>query len=342
MEFLIIGAGAIGTYLGVSLAHAGHGVTFLVRPTSAAILQSHGLSLVQENGERWHLSRPRLATSAAEALRAAPHDLAILALKTYHLPTLLQTLGDLRAQFPPLLCLQNGVESEATLSAFFGPNRVLSGTVTTAVARRRPGEVAVARARGVGLGQEHPLAVVVAAAFATAGLRPRLYPNAAAMKWSKLLTNLLGNATSAILDMPPAAIFAHRGLARLEIAQLKEALAVMDALGLPVVNLPGASVRPLAWGVRHLPLALLQPLLYRAVSGGRGNKMPSFHIDLHSGRGQTEVDALNGAVVRYGERLGVPTPVNRLLTETLQALTAGEIAPDAFRHHPEALLALWA
>ena len=337
MKFLIIGAGAIGTYIGVSLAYAGQGVTFLVRPSTVARLQTAGLSLLQANGEQWRLNRPRLTTSLAEALDALP-DLAILTLKTYHTPALLKSIGELRTRFPPLLCLQNGVEAEAALSAFFGAERVLSGTVTTAVARDESGQAMVTRARGIGLGQKHPLAEAVASTFAAAGLHPRLYPNAMAMKWSKLLTNLLGNATSAILDMPPATIFAQRGLARLEIAQLKEALAVMDVLGLPVVNLPGVSVRPLAWGIRHLPFTLLQPLLRRAVSGGRGDKMPSFHIDLHSRRGQTEVDALNGAVVRYGARLSVPTPVNHLLTETLQALTAGKIAPDTFRHRPQALL----
>ena len=58
--------------------------------------------------------------------------------------------------------------------------------------------------------------------------------------------------------------------------------------------------------------------------------MPSFHIDLYSGRGQSEVGYLNGAVVRYGEQTGVPTPVNRLLTDTLLALTHGEIPLDTY------------
>jgi 2-dehydropantoate 2-reductase len=65
--------------------------------------------------------------------------------------------------------------------------------------------------------------------------------------------------------------------------------------------------------------------------------MPSFHIDLHSGRGQTEVRWLNGAVVRHGEQLGLPTPVNRLLTETLEGLSAGQLSNDDFRHNPEKL-----
>lgn len=68
--------------------------------------------------------------------------------------------------------------------------------------------------------------------------------------------------------------------------------------------------------------------------------MPSFHIDLRAGRGKSEVDFLNGAVVRAGKKLGIPTPVNRMLTETLLALTMGESSVDTFSHHPDKLLAL--
>ena len=66
--------------------------------------------------------------------------------------------------------------------------------------------------------------------------------------------------------------------------------------------------------------------------------MPSFHIDLHSGRGKSEVDYLNGAVVRYGERLGISTPANHLLNETLLALTMGEQPIDFYTKQPEKLL----
>ena len=57
--------------------------------------------------------------------------------------------------------------------------------------------------------------------------------------------------------------------------------------------------------------------MVRAVGGGRGGKMPSFHIDLHTGRGKSEVEWLNGAVARYGIKFGVPAPVNQRLTAIL-------------------------
>jgi 2-dehydropantoate 2-reductase len=157
------------------------------------------------------------------------------------------------------------------------------------------------------------------------------------MKWSKMLTNLLANPTSAILDMTAAEVFGNRALYKLEIAMLRECLAVMDAQHIKVVDLPGTPVRALA-NATKLPLWLSKPFLSRAAGAGRGGKMPSFHIDLHSGRGKSEVDYLHGEVVRAGEKCNVPTPVNKALTVTLMALTNNEIPLEEFAHRPEKLL----
>ena len=157
------------------------------------------------------------------------------------------------------------------------------------------------------------------------------------MKWSKMLTNLLANPTSAILDMTAGEVFANRELYQLEIQMLRECLAVMEARGIEVVDLPGTPVRALAYATR-LPLWLSKPFLARAAGAGRGAKMPSFHIDLHLGRGKSEVEYLHGEVVRAGERCNVPTPVNKVLTETLKALTNKEVPLEEYSHKPEKLL----
>jgi len=69
--------------------------------------------------------------------------------------------------------------------------------------------------------------------------------------------------------------------------------------------------------------------------------MPSFHIDLHSGRHRSEVDYLNGAVVRHGKAAGVPTPVNRILTDTLTALVTGRLAVESYAHQIDRYLDLF-
>ena len=120
---------------------------------------------------------------------------------------------------------------------------------------------------------------------------------------------------------------------------LCEALAVMKAQGIRVVDTPKTPVRLLALAA-SMPAFISRPLMVNAVGGGRGGKMPSFHIDLHNRREKSEVEWLNGAVVRYGEQVGVSTPVNKILTETLLALTRGEIPLETFSRQPEKLINL--
>jgi ketopantoate reductase len=136
------------------------------------------------------------------------------------------------------------------------------------------------------------------AAIVRAGLNAQLNPNPEDMKWSKMITNLVSNASSAILDMTPAEIFSNPGLYRMENRQIREALSVMQALNIKPINLPGTPVRLLVFAIQQLPLVISRSILAKAVGGGRGGKMPSFHIDLHAGRKKSEVDFLNGAVVR--------------------------------------------
>jgi len=346
LRFLVFGAGAIGTYVGGSLALSGHSVIFLERPEARARILESGMHL-NLLGRLHRVSEPIVVTSIAQALEYGRLDAGILALKSFDLPSALEPIRAFAEQIPPILCLQNGVENEAIIAEALGENlvatatKVIAGTVTSAIGRSAAGEITLERLRGMGIAEGHPLSTALLAALNEAGLNARLYPSASAMKWSKLLTNLLANASSAILGMTPAEIFAHPGLFQIETAQLREALAVMRAQGIPVVDLPETPVRLLAFAIRSLPTGLSRPLLARAVGSGRGGKMPSFYIDLHSGRGQSEVSALNGAVVRFGETLAVPTPANRLLTTTLLALSRADIPLESFARQPEKLIDLW-
>ena len=114
---------------------------------------------------------------------------------------------------------------------------------------------------------------------------------------------------------------------------------MMRAQGLKVYNLPGVPVKALVLASR-LPLWVSKPFLSRIAGSGRGAKMPSFHIDLYSGRGKSEVGYLHGVVVREGKKLNIPTPVNELLTKTLLSLTNKDIPLDEYAGQPEKLLRL--
>lgn len=345
LRLLSIGAGAIGTYIGGSLALGGHDVVFVERPEVAEELRSRGLRLDLPGAER-HVPDPQVVHSVEEALAGRDFDAALFALKSFDTPGFLASLTVPADTMPPFLCLSNGVDNEPAIAAALGADKVIAGTVTTAIGRRGTGGIVLEKLRGVGVARpeqgghakEHRLSERLVEAMDEVALNARLFASAADMKWSKMLTNLVANATSAILDMPPREIFAHPGLHRLEIRQLRECLRVMAAQGIKVVDLPGAPVRLLAIAAKYLPQTVSRPLLSKAIGGGRGDKMPSFHIDLHAGRGKSEVDFLNGTVVRAGQRTHIPTPVNRLLTDRLLALTSGQIPLEEYRGQPEKLI----
>jgi 2-dehydropantoate 2-reductase len=340
MKFLFWGAGAIGTYVGGSLALAGYDVAFVEQPKPAEILRRDGLILAI--GPKTHRIPVReVYAGAADAIRESAADLVVFALKSYDTAAAIEPLKTSAGRLPPALCLQNGVENEAALESVFGSSRVIAGTVTSAVGRGQTGEITLERKRGVGVAAGCELSVPLVEALNRAGLNARLYPSATAMKWSKLFTNLVANASSAILGMTPRAIFSDPQLFLLEREMLRECLRVMDAGQIDVVDLPGTPVRLLALAVQRLPRVLVQPMLTRAVGGGRGGKMPSFYLDLNSGRGKTEVEWLNGAVARTGARTGVDTPVNRLLTETVNRLAQDSSLRREFLEKPAALIGLF-
>jgi 2-dehydropantoate 2-reductase len=336
LAILILGAGAIGGYLGASLALHGHRIVILERAHNAAVLRKQGFNLTV--GEKTHhLENITVVTSVEEALKFVSFDAVFIAVKSYDTATVISSLASHPAQMPAVVCFQNGVENEAYLSAALGAGKVIAGTVTTAVAKEEPGRIRLERLRGVGLSANHAISNRLSAAMHAAGLNARLYGNADSMKWSKLLTNLLCNATCAILDLTPAKVMANQELFDLEMRQLREALSVMHALRLNVVDLPGTPVRALAIGTR-LPAFLARPLMARAVGSGRGGKMPSLHMDLYSGKDRSEVDWLNGAVVRAGLTFGIQTPVNKLLNETLAKLVNKELPLDSFSKQPGKLI----
>jgi 2-dehydropantoate 2-reductase len=345
LSILVFGAGAIGAYVGGTLAVAGQRVTFLEQPAVAGELRRSGIRLDLAIDRKRRVNAPIVigpesfvcADSLAGAFAHAPFDVAVFAMKSFDTAAALESLQPFAGWMPPVLCLQNGVDNEPRLAAALGPGRVIPGTVTCSIARRGPGDIVLEKARGIGVAAGHPLAERLVAAMNAALLNARLFPDAASMKWSKVLVNLPGSATSAILDMTPAEVFSRRDLFDLEMRLAREARAVLSAEGAHPVDLPGVPVRLLA-SAPGLPAFLARPLMVKAVGGGRGGKMPSFHIDLHAGRKQSEIEYLHGAVVRHGEAAGIPTPVSRLLTETLLAMVRGEIPIAEFSRQPEKLV----
>ena len=345
LNVLVFGAGAIGTYFGGSLILAGHNIVFVEQPKMVTELRERGLRLDLTVDERRNTKEVFVIESRSfviepsleDALRFGPFDVALFALKSFDTTAALEGMKPFADKLPPMLCLSNGVENEQSIAQALGADKVIYGTVTTAIGRRGAGDIVLEKLRGVGVAAGNPLSEKLVSALDGAFLKSRLFPEPHGMKWSKMLTNLIANPSSAILNMTAAQVFSNKKLYKLEIEMLSECLAVMAAQKLQVTDLPGTPVKALALATK-LPLWLSKPFLARAAGSGRGAKMPSFHIDLYSGRGQSEVEYLHGAVVRAGKEFNISTPINELLTDTLLALTNKEIPPEEYANQPEKLL----
>lgn len=324
MRILLIGAGAVGTWIGVNLIRAGNEVVFVGRAAFAEAARADGLRVALPRGGAIHLPTVRVEPLAAAAVSQAPFDATVLCMKAYSLAAALAEVAPFAGSLGHFVCFQNGVGSEEAAAALFGAGRVTAATLTSPVTQRAPALIALDRlGGGIGLADvagHGGFAKRLAGSAGTEFMPASAYDDYRAMKWSKMLLNIVGNASSAIYDKEVAEIYADRELFADEMRMLRECLAVMRALKIPVIDLPGYRARAFARVVTYAPDWLAQSLLARRVSRGRGGKRPSFYYDVANKTGRSEVSHLNGQIVVQGQRLGVPTPVNERMTRKVLEL----------------------
>lgn len=339
---LIYGAGAVGQFLGGTLALAGQEVVLLARPALRAVLAARPLTIVTETADQQETSTRSVVVPAVEWIDelARTPALVILAVKGYDTVGALPDLERLVAGGATILTVQNGVGHEETLRAALGVAAVRSGAFTVSVSTVGPGQIVRHTTKG-GLGFA-PLAgedlTPLLDRFRPTGLPLVTARSYRVLKWSKLLLNMLGNAQAALLDLPAAAIYADPALFAIEQRAIREARAVMRAAGIGLADLPAYRTRALA-AAMALPGPLARRLLARRVGAGRGTKRPSLALDLRAGGGRSEVSWYNGAVVTLGAARGIPTPANATLTRLLLAATADPALWARFRGQPAHLLA---
>jgi 2-dehydropantoate 2-reductase len=336
LNVICFGMGAIGTYIGGSLAANGANVVFIEKEEFVKTAMERGIRLLV-GGEEIRVPEVKVTSNISEALAIQPADVALLAVKSFDTASVLESLSGFEMTFPPILCLQNGVENEAMIARRLGEDRVIGGSITTAIGRLGVGDIKLEKLRGVGIETNHEISKTLIEWFNLSGLRARGYKSRANMKWTKMLTNLLANASSAILNWTPGEVFSNPLTWQIEMEQIRETLDVMKAMHIHLVDLPGTPAFALMTLLKILPDNVSQKLIGAPLAKGRGAKMPSFHIDLYSGKGISEVSYLNGAVVRFAERVGLSAPVNDRLCKLLEQISVGEVTKEEFTNKPEKL-----
>lgn len=342
MQILVVGAGAVGCYVGGRLAEAGHTVTLIGRDRVTRAIRENGLVIrsSRELGRDRIIKNLSLAGSITEAFKDHPRfDIALFTMKAYDTAAAVQEWQEQDGPKIPIVCLQNGIGNEETIDELIGPGTAVAATMTTAVSMEQPGMVTEETQRGIALAADSPGYPTASAAFSNLSIAVRTIPSGASLKWSKLPLNLVGNATSAILDMSPAQIMRDRRLFAIEIQALRESLWIMELKGVTTTNLPGAPAATLAWLIRSLPPIILQPLLRAQFGSARGDKLPSLALALRSGARRTEVAWLNGAVAQAAKTMSHRAPINHALALLVSDIASGRIPWEMYRHKPDVLLA---
>ncbi len=282
----VMGAGAVGCFYGGMLARAGHPVTLIGRPAHVAAVRSDGLRMQT----LWFDEAVPLAASE-QAGAVAGADVVLFAVKSPDTEATGEQMRPHLAAGALVLCLQNGVDNADRLRAVLPGHEVAAAVVYVATEMAGPGHL---RHHGRGELVIEPSAhsEALTQAFAAAGVPTEVSGNVRGALWAKLILNCAYNALSALARLPYGELVQRPGVQDVMRDVVAECLAVAGAEGVTLPPDVHATVRR---------IAETMPTQYSSTAQ-----------DLMRGK-PTEIDHLNGHVVRRGEALGVPTPANRVL-----------------------------
>jgi 2-dehydropantoate 2-reductase len=285
MKVAVVGAGAVGCYYGGMLARAGHDVTLIGRPQHVEAIERQGLRLeTQTFDERIRVS----ASSEGSAVRSA--QLVLLCVKSTDTESAAAAIKPHLAPDALVLSLQNGVENADRLRAIL-PQHVLAAVVYIGTEMAGPGHVRH-HGRGELIIERSRASDELAQALIAAGVPTDISDNVRGALWAKLILNCAYNALSAITQLPYGRLVKGAGITAVMRDVVDECLAVAKADDVTIPGDVDAAIRKIAETV---------PGQYSSTAQDLARGKPS------------EIDHLNGVIVRRGEALGVATPVNRLL-----------------------------
>jgi 2-dehydropantoate 2-reductase len=313
MKIAVLGAGAIGCWVGGRLAAAGEDVTLIGRPRVMAELAG-GLVVSELGDKSWNIT-PRLATDAAAAADA---DVVLVTVKSASTAEAAAELARVVRRDVVIASFQNGVRNPDTLRAALPDHTVLAGMVAYNIARVAPGHYHRGTTGELML-EANAAGEAFVAACRHAELAIEARPDIVAVQWGKLVMNL-NNAINALSGKPLLDELSDRAFRRCLAAAQREALDVLDAAELPVARLLALSPR---WIVRLLPMPdwAFRPIANR-VAGVDPNARSSMADDLAAGR-TTEVDYLQGEIVALAETVHAAAPVNAKLAALVHAAETG-------------------
>ncbi len=324
MKFVVVGAGAIGGYLGGWLAAAGEEVSFLARGPNLAALRRDGIRVIGEDGAE--IQARGQAAERPEEL--GPQDVVLLTVKAHQVAAVAPGLASLCHERTTIVTMQNGipwwyfyrhggtleghqlasVDPDGTIAKHIDPARILGSVVYPAAVLERPGVVRVVEGRRFSLGEpdgsDSERATTIGAALSRAGFKAPVVRDIRGEIWIKLWGNLSMNPISALTHTTLSELLAYPLTRELCVRMMQEGETVAGRLG--VTFRIGIDKR---------------------IAGAEkvGDHKTSMLQDVEAGK-PLELDALLGSVVELARLTETPTPAidavyacTSLLARTLTA-----------------------
>ena len=301
-QILMVGAGSVGGFFGARLAKHNPNVSFLLRPNTLAAVKQHGLTIRSADGT--FTVKPQ----AASDVRQLPQpELVVLGVKAYDLDEVLNQIEPMLTEKTVLLTLQNGIDTEDRLRARIQRDCVVGGVAYIYSRIAEPGVIEHYKKGAVAIGElmgnESERLLAIRDLFTSAGIPCHLSKDIRRTKWEKMCWNCVFNPITVLIDDHVAKALDHPEMMGVIRQIVGEVAAVSAAMKVP------------------LPLDMPERVV-KATQEIR-DIHTSMYDDWKAGR-RTEIDYLNGFIVRKGRDLGIPTPVNEALTAMIKTITEKE------------------
>jgi 2-dehydropantoate 2-reductase len=299
-KIAVIGAGAVGGYFGGLLARAGASVILIGRRSFVDAVKPNGLFLDAVQFQE------RISVEASDDLASARDaDIVLFCVKTTDTAQTARALAKVLASHAVIVSMQNGVDNAEQIEAASGL-KALPAAVYVAASVPAPGAVKHVGRGDIVLGPQNEITERVAAVFTRAHIPCRISENLAGELWTKLVWNCALNAMSALGKVTYGEILASTDAKQLLEATVYEVVAVANASGIKLAGFEDPRAA-LVGGYR--------------IAEQMAATRSSTAQDMMRGK-KTEIDSLNGFIVRRGKELGIPVPVNHALF-TLVKLAEG-------------------
>jgi 2-dehydropantoate 2-reductase len=299
MKIAVIGAGSVGSLFSGSLTKAGYDVTLIDKyEDRAVLLNKEGLHVEGVSGT-WHV--PMKATIDASSI--GPVDFVFVCVKAYDSKNAIAQHQVLVGDNTTVATLQNGLGNVPDIASVVGEEKVVGGTTSQGGYLTEPGHFYHAGNGpthiGEITGETTERLRTIGEMFSKAGIETHISDNIDALIWTKLVINVGINPLTALLHVRNGQTADIEPSGAVQKEAVEEALAVAAAAGIPI---NGPEVAQKVPDVARVTYENINSMLTDVVKQRR-----------------TEIDYINGAICKEGEKVGVPTPVNRILTNLIKA-----------------------